>query len=168
MSVLSQFDAGCGHSAAAVFNIGIVLSGRINIRVSQHICHQIDIPCFLIEVCTKGASQFVGGDFFQCNAIGIFFYHILHRSHANAFALAGKEEGRFIVLFRQRIFPFFQIFFQSLTDFIAVVQEYFVAAFSCDFYGIILEIQIFDTGPGAWYTGLDWRRSYETSLSVLL
>ena len=38
----------------------------------------------------------MGGDFFDCNALCVFFDHILHRPHADALALTRKKEGIFI------------------------------------------------------------------------
>ena len=50
-------------SASFFIHIGIMLSGRIDVLVSQHGCHQINIPRFLIKRRTIGAAKLMGSDF---------------------------------------------------------------------------------------------------------
>lgn len=68
-----ESDSGGSLSAAAVIHGSVMLFRGVDIRMSQHICHKIDIARFLIKGGAIGTSQFVRRNFLGSgNLRGIF------------------------------------------------------------------------------------------------
>ena len=63
ISFLPQLHLIPGTSAAFILQSSIVLLGRIDVGVSEHIGHQIDIAGFPVQAGTVGTAMLVRGDY---------------------------------------------------------------------------------------------------------
>ncbi len=120
-----------------------MLSGGINVLVSQDICHQINISGFPVQIGTEGAAKLVWRDFLEGGHIaGVFLDQIFHSTNGDAAILKGEKQRIFMTLQRNDQFPFLEISQERFPGFMRKLNDRIVSAFSVDSQTIVVKIQI--------------------------
>ena len=63
--ILTQYNGFCSLPAPLVVHGGIMLSGGIDVFVTQDVCNKINIAGFLVQTGAIGTSELTGGDLFR-------------------------------------------------------------------------------------------------------
>ena len=143
---------------------------RIDILMTQNICHKVNIAGFLVQGSTISAAELMRCNFLCCcNLSGIFFNQIFNCLDTDPAALGRIEESVFMTCQWSNIFPDFQIFFERFFYLRSKIYNHFISTFSSDFDPVIFEIHIFNIQSDTFgYTDSSTKKeSYDRKISVL-
>ena len=117
----------------------------IDIAVSQHIRNQVDIAGLLVQGGAIGTAQLVGRNFLKSSNPGcIFFYKVFHGTHRHAPILQGEEEGVFMSLRREHMFPLFQIIQQGRPHLFTEIDDRLLTSLAQDSDPVHIKVYILD------------------------
>ena len=120
-----------------------MLLRRIHILVPQHIRHQINIPCLLIQCGSVCAAQLMRRNLLgSCDLTGVLLHKVLNGLHPDPFPLSRIKQRMLMPGQRRDPFPHLQVPLERVSNLLAKVNSHLVAALSCHRDSVILKIDV--------------------------
>ena len=132
-----------GTASALILERGVVLFCGIDVIMAEHICDEVDVAGFLIEIRAIGGAQLMRCDMLRrCDGFRIFLYHILDGAYAHALHAKGEEESVLMARLRGLVLPPLDIRTQCIFDFVAEIDGDLLAALAMDMDAIVVEVNV--------------------------